>query len=96
MSYLDDINNIWESVKSSLLSDLGQQIITLWLDPLKVYSYENNKITLSCETEFNLKVVKERYVDIIASGFSLMLGFDVNIDIIFTGKTADVEEITGV
>ncbi len=93
MSYLDDISNIWESVKASLLKDLGQQIITLWLDPLKVYSYDNNKITLSVETEFNLKVVKERYIDIIASGFSLMLGFDVDVDVIFTGKTTDVEEL---
>lgn len=93
MSYLDDISNIWESVKASLLQDLGQQIITLWLDPLKVHSYENNKITLSCQTEFNLKVVKERYINIIASGFSLMLGFDVDVDIIFTGKTTDVEQL---
>jgi chromosomal replication initiator protein len=93
MSYLDDISNIWESVKASLLQDLGQQIITLWLDPLKVYSYDNNKITLSVETEFNLKVVKERYINIIASGFSLMLGFDVDVDVIFTGKTTDVEQL---
>ena len=93
MSYLDDISNIWGSVKESLLQDLGQQIITLWLDPLKVYSYDNNKITLSVETEFNLKVVKERYIDIIASGFSLILGFDVEVDVIFTGKKADVEEL---
>lgn len=93
MSYLDDISNIWESVKASLLKDLGQQIITLWLDPLKVYSYDNNKITLSVETEFNLKVVKERYIDIISSGFSLSLGFDVEVDVIFTGKTTDVEQL---
>ncbi len=93
MSYLDDISNIWESVKSSLLQDLGQQIITLWLDPLKVHSYDNNKITLCVETEFNLKVVKERYIDIIASGFSMMLGFDVEADVIFTGKKTDVEEL---
>ena len=92
MSYLDDISAIWEAVKESLLPDLGKTITQLWLEPLKVTSFDNNVITFSVETELNYKIVKERYLSIIASGFSLMLGFDVEVDVIY--KNANAEQIT--
>ena len=93
MSYIDDLSRIWEAVKTSLQSEISQTLIDLWFSPLKVYSYENDIITLSAETELNFKIVKEKYLPFIQKGFSDMLGFDAEVDIVFTGKRTDVEEL---
>ena len=93
MSYLDDISAIFEAVKEDLITELKPNEIRLWLEPLKVHSYDNNIITLSVETELNFKIVKERYLSILSKGFEKMLGFEVGTDIIFVGKSVNVDQL---
>lgn len=93
MSYIDDLSGIWEAIKENLKGELSQTIFDLWLSPLKVHSYDNNIITLAVESELNCKVVNDRYIPLIQSAFSEMLGFDAEIRVIFTGQKVDVEQI---
>ncbi len=93
MSYIDDLSEIWETVKISLRGEIAQTLIDLWFAPLKVYSYENDVITLSVESELNFKIVNEKYLDVIQRGFSDTLGFEAQVSLIFTGKKTDLEEI---
>ena len=93
MSYIDDLSNIWEAVKENLKDELSQTLLDLWLKPLRVYSYEDNVITLASETDLNCKVVNERYIPLLASGFACVLGFEVEVRVIFTGQMVDVAQL---
>ena len=93
MSYLDDLSKIWEAIKGALSEELGTTIVDLWLSPLKVHAFENNVITLSTETDLSSKIVKERYLSVISKKFSEMLGFEIEVDILFTGTRTDIEQL---
>lgn len=93
MSYLDDLSQIWQDVKASFQSQYSQSIIDLWFGDLKVSSFENNQITLVTESEFKYKIVKEKYLNLIKEGFSNFLGFEVDVELIFTGIPSNPEKI---
>ncbi len=93
MSYLDDLSKIWEAIKSMLADELGTTIADLWLSPLRVYSFENNIITMSAETALSGKIVGERYVEPICEKFSEMLGFEVEVKILLPENNTDVEQL---
>ncbi len=93
MSYLDDLSEIWETVKLSFREIYAQSIIDLWFGDLAVHSYEDNVITLSTISEFKYKIVNEKYLDKIRDGFSSLLGFEPEIKLIFVGKPTSPEKI---
>ena len=93
MSYLDDLNGLWETVKENLKSELPQPIIDLWIAPLKIHSYEDNAITLEAKTELSSKIANDRYIPNIQRGFAELMGFEPEIRVIFTGKRLDIEGI---
>lgn len=93
MSYLDDLSKIWETVKLDLAKELGSTVADLWLSPLQVHAFENNIISLSAQTDLSSKIVKERYLSVIREKFSEMLGFDVEMDVLFTGTPANAEQL---
>lgn len=95
MSYIDDLSNIWEAVKSYIKDKYGHSktVMDLWFGELKVYSYENNVVTLSTVSAFTYKIVNEKYIDMIKDGFSTCLGFDVQINILFNGTPTSTEKI---
>ena len=93
MSYIDDLSGIWEEIKQSLKNELPQTIIDLWIAPLNVHSFEDNAITLEAKTELSCKIAGERYIPLIARGFSEMLGFEPEVRIVFMGEKTSVEDI---
>ncbi len=82
MSYLDDLNTIWEAVKVSFLEKFTQSIIDLWFRELKVHSYEDNVITLSTDSDLKHRIIQEKFLDLIRDGFTAHLGFEPEIRII--------------
>ena len=93
MSYIDDLSGIWEEIKKNFKSDLPQTIIDLWIAPLSVHSFEDNILTLKTETELSCKIANERYLPLIQSGFSEMLGFEPEIRVVFLGQKVSVEDL---
>ena len=93
MSYLDDLSDIWESVKESFKSQYSESFINLWFKDLKVHSYENDTITLSTDSEFKYKILEEKYLDTLRNGFAELLGFEPKIKLIFTGVETSPEKI---
>ena len=93
MSHINDMADIWEMVKSSFHSRLPQTAIDLWFGELKIVSYEDNIITFSTESEFKYKIITEKYLEMIAKGFSSILGFDIEAKIRFDGVPVDAEKI---
>ncbi len=93
MSYLDDLSEIWQAVKASFQSQYSQSIIDLWFGDMKVSSFEDNLIVLVTESEFKYKIVKEKYLNLIKEGFSNLLGFEVDVELIFAGVPSNPEKI---
>ena len=63
MSYLDGINDIWQSAKESFRSTLAQSVIDLWFGDLKIISFDDSKVTFSTDSEFKHKIIKEKSTD---------------------------------
>jgi len=92
-SYLDEISDIWKMVRDSFHSRLSRETVDLWFGELSVIAFENNTITLSTNSEFKLGVIKNRHLEDIKKGFCDLLGFDINVEIVFNGKRADVQTV---
>ncbi len=93
MSYLDDLSAIWETVRASFLNQYASAVVELWFGDMKVSSYENNVITLSTPSEFKYKTVREKFMDTLREGFAAQLGFEVEINVTFTGTPSSPEQI---
>lgn len=93
MSYIDDLNIIWETVKRSFSPKMIDSAIELWFGDMKLLSLDDNTITLSTDSELKYKIVGEKYIDQIREEFCKYLGFDVNVKLIFNGVPADIEQI---
>ena len=93
MSYLDDLSAIWEMVRASFLTQYASSVVDLWFGDLQVISYEDNIITLSTPREFKYKTIREKFMDTLREGFAAQLGFEVEIDVVFTGTPTSSEQI---
>ncbi len=93
MSYIDELVSIWESVKLSLKEKYAPSFVNLWFEDLKLNSFEDNTVTFSTISEFKYKIITEKHIPIIKEGFSLFLGFEPDIKILFVGTPTSPEII---
>ena len=84
---------IWEMVRESFSKKLSRETIDLWFGDLSVVSFENNLITLSTPSEFKYKIIRDRHLPDIRRGFCDLLGFDVDVDLVFSGTPSDPERL---
>lgn len=85
MFTLDDIKEIWDSVKEDLANDfnIAPSTVDLWFGELTVHSIEDGKITLSSPSEYKVKFIKNKYMGILADAFENYLLFSPEIDFFF-------------
>ena len=93
MSYLDDLSAIWEMVKASFLNQYASSVVDLWFGDMQVVSYENNVITLSTPGEFKYNTIRDKFMDTLREGFAAQLGFEVEVEVIFTGTPTSSDQI---
>ncbi len=95
MSYIEDLSDIWESAKAYIKETYGhsQTIMDLWFGDLVIADYKENQITLSTEREFKYQIVNEKYLPVIAEAFSVILGFEVQVKVVFNGVHTSPEKI---
>ena len=93
MSYLDDIKNIWISVKESFRDILAQTVIDLWFGELNIVSFENNCLSFTTDSEFKYKIITEKYLDMLKERFKDFLGFDIEINLILVKPETDYSDI---
>lgn len=93
MSYLDDLSAIWEMVRASFLTQYASSVVDLWFGDMQVHSYEDNVITLSTPREFKYKTIREKFMDTLRDGFAAQLGFEVEVNVVFTGTPTSSEQI---
>jgi chromosomal replication initiator protein len=92
-SYLDEITDIWKMVRDSFHNHLSRETVDLWFGELTVTNFEHNTITLSTNSEFKLNVIKNRHLEDIKQGFCHLLGFDIEVEIVFGGQRSDYRQV---
>ena len=93
MSYLDDLVSIWEAVKLSLNEKYTPAFVNLWFEELQVVSYNDGVIVLSTISEFKHKLINEKHLPIIKEEFVKFLGFEPEVQVIFTGVPTSPDKI---
>jgi chromosomal replication initiator protein len=86
MAYLDDIKELWETVKGSFSDSLSADTIELWFGKLKLVGFAENTLTMSTDSPFKYDIITTKYLDRIRGEFSRLLGFDIDVKLVCTEK----------
>ncbi len=95
MSFINDLEDIWEQVKRDLSGELTPSTLDLWFDPIKIHDYDSETSTIIFETisEFNKNVFSKKYIPILERAFTEHFGFEQKVEVIFTGEHATPQKI---
>ena len=91
--YLEELGQIWNLVKDSFLDTLSETTINLWFGDVEIISFENDTLTIGSPGEFKFKTIQSKYIDKIRERFCELLGFDINVNLIFTGSAVTADQI---
>ena len=92
-AYLQEIKLVWDIVYDSFKNSMAEAIRELWFKDLTIENYEDGVITMGIKSELKQKTLTEKYTGELARRFSEELGFDVIVNVIFTGTPLDREEM---
>ena len=100
-NYIEEIREIWNMVKESFRAQLSETSIDLWFGEITVVSFENASanrtqeytLTLGISSAFKFDIVKNKYLASIEEKFCQLLGFDVKVNLTFTGSAASADSI---
>lgn len=83
MSFLKEIESIWQEIKASLRDTMPSSAVDLWLGELKIVSYENDCITFSTDTQTRYNVINKKFIKPLEEKFNEYLGFNTKVEVIF-------------
>lgn len=89
LKYQSEAMEIWEMVKEQLKLKYSSTAVSLWFGDLKFERYHDSSIVFSTKSEFKLKIIKEKYIDVMEEEFEDLMGFHVNVTVRL--DTDDVE-----
>ncbi len=96
MAYIDEINELWESVKASFIETktMSETHVDLWFGDLTVtgLDMDEKKITVSTTSELKYEIIRNKYLVELKKRFSETLGFDVDIELVLAGKEEKPEQ----
>ncbi len=94
-NYIEEIREIWNMVKESFRSELSETSIDLWFGEITVISFDTSEytLTLGIPSAFKFDIVKNKYLASIEQKFCQLLGFDVKVNLTFTGSAAAGDSI---
>ncbi len=91
--YLEEIGQIWNMVKDSFRETLSETAINLWFGDVEIISFENDVLTIGSPGEFKFNTIKDKYIDKIKNQFSEVLGFEIQVNLIFTGSAVTADQV---
>ena len=92
-AYLEEIRLVWDIVYDSFRNSMTDAIRELWFKDLTIEDYEGGVITRGIKSELKQKTLTEKYTGELARRFSDELGFDVIVNVVFTGTPLNKEEM---
>ncbi len=91
-AYLEEIKLVWNIVYESFSSTMSTSTRELWFGDLVVTDYCDGVITMEIKSELKFKTLTEKYVGELSRRFSEELGFDVVVNLVFSGTPINQEE----
>lgn len=88
----EEIKQVWAIVCESFSDVLPQTSINLWFGDIVISGYSGGKVTMEIKSKLKYKTVSEKYLKEIERRFSEQLGFDVSVELLFTGIEIDEKE----
>jgi len=102
-SYIEEINEIWTMVKESFRSELSESSIDLWFGEIKIISFQDTStdqstpseftVSMGISSEFKFKIIQDKYIKSIQEKFCQLLGFEVRVNLIFTGSASSSDQV---
>lgn len=78
---MESYSEAWTLVKDYCKGKVTETIYSLWLEPLTMVSFEDNKIVL-LTSEFKANIVKSKFMELLNEAFEATMGFPVEIEIV--------------
>lgn len=77
---ITELNNLWQKVKSALETKVEDiRFFDVFLNGTSIYSFENNKMIISTETELAVTILTSKYTPIITQTIKEIIGSDVKV-----------------
>lgn len=91
---LEEIRQVWEMVKDSdfFKQKFSNESLELWFGEIEILSYEDDIITMGLAAEFRFNHVKNKFLGVIKEGFANILGFEVEVNLVYTGASSKSEK----
>ncbi len=89
---MESYSEVWSLAKEYCRGKCSETIYNLWIEPLTMKSFENNKIVL-LTSEFKANIVKSKFIDLLSEALEKTMGFPVEVEIISQSlsKKEDIE-----
>jgi chromosomal replication initiator protein len=86
---MKETNEIFEKVKEFCKAQLTDVTYNLWINPLEFLKMQDNVAHIFIKTDIQKKMMNEKYYRLLREGFSIILGFEVEI---FLVSEEDIEK----
>ena len=78
---MESYSEVWSLAKEYCRGKCSETIYNLWIDPLTMKSFKDNKIEL-LTSEFKANIVKSKFLGLLSEALEKTMGFPVEIEII--------------
>lgn len=85
---MDSYNDIWELVRAYCKENVTETIYSLWLEPLELKSFEDDKVILSA-SEFKANIIRSKFKNLLDEAFEQYMGFPIDVTIESSDRGSD-------
>ncbi len=88
---MDSYHDIWEMVREYCREHVTETIYSLWLEPLKLESFEDDKVVL-LGSPFQAPIVQNKFSPLLNEAFEQYMGFPVQVEVRAESKEGEPSE----
>jgi len=84
--------NIWQEFLCNIKKKVGLQNFKIWLEPLQIHSFTNNKIVIKTPNSFFKERIEKKYLKLIKEKMREVIGKNIEVDFIVIPQIKNKEE----
>lgn len=88
---MKSLSDTWASVMNYCRSQINEIAFKTWLEPLNLVDFDGETATISTIDEFPKKIITQKYLGLLNSGFENTIGFPVEINMIVVPEGEEYE-----
>lgn len=85
---MESFDDVFSVVSDYCKQDLSEAAHKIWIQCIEPVSLENNVATLFVKSDFQKKIIDQKYKDLLSRAFNDVLGFDVAVTVITAADRA--------